>query len=627
MKVFRDLRAKLIYIAVFAVAVAALPCYSVYTADSRRLEKVSLQMTAVRLLDCVAKFSNGAYAKDNSLPRASKAEMQDAAAELVAYYESISATNMRVKSLFSKGVFAAFQKKKMRAGAVSDMAGVITDRASLFSDSRTGIRILMETSGMFIPSIMTDLFLLRQGLSGKDAKVSNAVSIFQRVSVQTRSMLYRLGQSPTGDSYKINSEIFERTNRINSQLARTEKSLAQLGQSVEGRAAVVEAVDMLETQIFELWILSNKNLGEMLSAKLAEQREKIVWFWGEFAAVATFAFLAVLLLARSVLSGVSKLASAINSAAMGDINSAREACETSAAKFAEYGEVGECFSALLNYVADLMEKSKNIANVSNRINLMLSSMSATKTALLVSVKDSFAEADKQIKTDYDFVMQESTKLGDCLGQIVRIERDLKTSRKCSTSLRENVASVAALSASVAENFSQCSGMLERLASLSSSLNDAAKRINLLGLDLSVIARRLGAESEGADTLATQIRQVSRGVGVLVASVESLRDEMVAAVSSAGLDNSKIRELAELSKNASSEADELSSRSFGAVSLVSGQISTIASSLKSNISSGFAYDSSVQDLDDIKDSIRDISAIVRKSADAVDSLRAQIRGVK
>jgi len=615
------------YIAVFALAVAALPCYSVYTADSRRLEKVSLQMTAVRLLDCVAKFSNGAYAKDNLLPRVSKAEMQAAAAELSAYYESISAVNSRVRNLFSKGALAAFQKKKMRAGAVSDMAGVITERASLFSDSRTGIRILMETSGMFIPSIMTDLFLLRQGLSGKDAKVSSAVAIFQRVSVQTRSMLYRLGQSPTGDSYKINSEIFERTNRINSQLVRVEKTLAQLGQSADGRAAVAESVDMLENQIFELWISSNKNLGEMLSVKLAEQREKILWFWGEFAAVAVLALLAVLLLARSVLSGVSKLASAINSAAMGDINSAREACETSAAKFAEYGDVGECFSALLNYVADLMEKSKNIANVSNRINLMLSGMSATKTALLVSVKDAFGEADKQIKADYDFVMQESAKLGDCLGQIMRIERDLKTSRKCSTSLRENVASVAALSASVAANFSQCGGMLERLASLSSSLNDAAKRINLLGLDLSVIARRLGAESEGADTLATQIRQVSRSVGVLVASVESLKDEMDAAVSSGSQDNSKIGELAALSKNASSEADELSSRSFGAVSLVSGQISTIASSLKSNISSGFAYDSSVQDLDDIKDSIRDISAIVRKSADTVDTLRAQIRGMK
>ena len=115
--------------------------------------------------------------------------------------------------------------------------------------------------------------------------------------------------------------------------------------------------------------------------------------------------------------------------------------------------------------------------------------------------------------------------------------------------------------------------------------------------------------------------------MLVVDVDSLRTQMANIVSQGLAGSAKIGEVAESSKLTSEEIDSLSNESYSGISSLSVQISSIASSLKSNISSGFSYEASVQDIDDIKESIKDISSIVKKSSDSVDALRIKIRELR
>ncbi len=627
MSFFRTLRIKLFYIFVFAAAISILPCYMVVDGHLSRLKASKKQREAVRLLSCLADFSNGMYSRDNSIADVSKTSLQSAISDLCSHYEMQAQSSVRVRSLFSKQAFANMQKS-MRPGAISDMAGVIVEK-NLFSDYHSGMGLLMEVSGSYIPSIMSDLFLFRSSMARADdqPKVSAAVPIFTRISIQIRSMIYKFGLSASDNSYKISSQIYEKTNRLSAQLIRAEKLAAQSGQSNDARSGLIDAVDSIERQIFDIWTSSNKDLLTLLEKKISAEDADLRMFILVFCAVFACALALCLFIAHSVLAGMSKISETLNLASMGNMKGAREACDRNSSSFAEFGDMGECVLTIVTYMGELVDNTRKIAETSNRINLMLNSMNATKMSLLVSIKDAFAEANKQIQADYEFVSSEAKKLGDCSGKIIDIERSLKNTRKYGGLLRENITSVAGISADLSKGLSECRNILDKLSSFASSLNDSAKRINLLGLDLSVIARRLGESSEGADTLASQIRMVSRQVGVLVVDVDSLRTQMANIVSQGLAGSAKIGEVAESSKLTSEEIDSLSNESYSGISSLSVQISSIASSLKSNISSGFSYEASVQDIDDIKESIKDISSIVKKSSDSVDALRIKIRELR
>jgi methyl-accepting chemotaxis protein len=254
----------------------------------------------------------------------------------------------------------------------------------------------------------------------------------------------------------------------------------------------------------------------------------------------------------------------------------------------------------------------------------ISSINATKTPLLISIKDAFSEANKQIHSDYELIQQEAIKLGECASMITEIERNLKSARKIGAVIRENVVSVFSFSGAIFNRLSECKSMLDKISSTTDTLRDSAEKINLLGLNLSIIAQKMGGNSAGADTLASQIRLVSRQIAVATVDIDTVATTLSKFISESQSDNAKIGEISEASKNATGQIDSLSGNSWSDVSNVGSQMLAVATSLRSNVSSSFDSDSTMQDIDDIKDSIKDMASIVKKAGENVEVLRSRIK---
>ena len=628
MNVLKTLKAKLFYLVFVSVAIAGFPCLYVQGDFSTRIHKCDMQLKAVELLNYVAIYANNVYAKDNKLAVYDKTKMNEASEFLAEYYEKIASKNLKIKTLFSRSAFVSFQKKKMNESVISEMAATITDRASLFSDSRYGIRILMEVSGESVPSIMTDIlafrFFIDRNLSDNKSIGTATSSLLSQIGNETRSMVFRIGNVPNSSDFKIVPEIFEKTNRLNSQISSIERILAQYQQANATKEQVFESIDTFEATLFDVWTSANKNLTEMLSEKKDLMTENIIYFWSIIGISFVVAIVCVLLISRSIVTGIYEISKILRLIASGNITSVQEAYDDLVSKSSEYNEINENIIRLINYMSELIEISRNIANVSNRVNLLLSGMNATKTPLLVSIKDSFAEVNKQIKTDYDFILQEVVKLSECASVIIEIERNLKNSKKFGGSVKDNIASISNFSGAIFNKVVESRGMLDKLSSTSETLTDAAEKINLLGLNLSIIAQKLGANSEGADTLASQIRLASRQIAVAAVDVVSIATVVSRQVGDIQNDNAKIGEFIEASLNASNEIDFLAGNSWNEISSVGGQVSAVVTSLRSNVSNSFDCDSTIQDIDDIKDSIKDMANIVRKASENVEALRQKIK---
>lgn len=623
MSIYKTIKAKLAYLVVVSVLATALPCFYVYNSFSRRNDKCENQIVAVELLDAVAEFANCVYLKDNKLPF-DNSKMRNAAAQLSGYYESFSSKNTKVKSLFSQSALGTFQQRKMRPNVVTEMAGIITERASLFSDSRTGVRVLMETSGAALPSVFSDTVALRSFLAwlfAENKSASEASGLFSRISIQTRAMNYRLGNTPTADDYKIDSEIFEKTNKLNAVITRMERLLAGYAQGVSTREQILAEVDSFESAIFEMWVLANKNLSEMLRYKQTLQAEAQTAFWGQFAVWLLLILAAAGFIYASIVRGISRVSEIVSLAASGNVGGAREVYET--ASKSSFGEINDGLSALVNYMGGLIEISENIAKISNRLSLMLKGMEATKTPLFIAIKDTFAAANKQIKGDYDFVIQETQKLGDCSVVVSEIEKNLKNARKSIALFRENMESISGVSNSVSEKLAECRAVFGKVAAVSEAFSDAADKLNLLGLNLSVIASKLGDNSDGVETLAAQIRVVSRQIAVSVMDMGYAETAISRIISETQSDIMQIIKSGDSCAGHSREADALSGTSWVSVSGVGTVVASVFSSLRGKISPAYDFDMSVQDLDDIKDSISDMSQIVKKASENVDALRSKI----
>ncbi len=625
MNIFRSLSSKLFFIAGISLIVALLPCLYTSSIFSGRIDKCKSQMKAVELLGCVAELTNEMYAKEYNLQAFNKDKMHSAANELAQYYEKFSENNAKVGSLFSKTSLSNFQQKKLRSNMVSDMSALITERASLFSDSRTGIRILMEATGSSIPSIVTDLIVYRSLLTSSEKGDGTLANVFSRLSFQTRSMIFKLGKTSSEGDFRIAPEIYEKTNRLKLQVWKIERLLAAQSQEVR-LSQIAGDVDLFETILFDIWGAVNKNLDDMLRAKLAERENQFIFFWSVVVVVLIVTIVLVLLISRSVLRGLFNISEVVKLAANGNISSAKDLLENNFSKKAGFGELNDNVFLLINYISELIEISTSIAKVSNKINLMLRGLGATKMQLFVSIKDSFGEINKQIRSDYDFVLQETAILSECSELTLEIERNLKTSKKICANLSENISAISGISNSISKNLHESSALFEKISSTINAFSDAAEKINLLGLNLSIIAQKLGASSEGAETISSQIRSVSRQMAVSVVDVDALSASLSQLIVQAQADNSKIGEVAELSKSSSKEVDVLSDKSWRENSDVGENIASVVASLKAGISSGFDGNVSIQNLDDIRDSIKDIAVIVKKSTENIEHFRAKIRGL-
>lgn len=628
MNILKTLKAKLFYLVFFSLAIVAVPCWQVQSDFSRRIQKCNMQLKAVELLNFVAIYANNVYAKDNKLAAYDKSKMNGAIEFLSEYYEKIASTNLKIKTLFSRSAFTSFQKKKMNESVISEMASTIADRASLFSDSRYGIRILMEVSGESVPSIMTDVlafrYIIDKNLSDNKIISTPANSLLSQIGNDTRSMVFRIGNVPNSSDFKIVPVIFEKTNRLNSQISRIERLLVQYQQANATKEQIFESIDTFEAILFDVWTSANNNLTEMLKVKKNAIVEDIVYFWSIIGISLVLVIVCVLLISHSIVSGIYSISKIIRLIANGNISNARDAYDDIILKSSQYNEINENVIRLINYMSELIEISKNIANVSNRVNLLLSGMNATKTPLLVSIKDSFAEVNKQIKTDYDFILQEVVKLGECSSIIIEVERNLKNSKKFGGTVKDNIESISNFSGAIFNKLSESKDMLDKLSSTSETLTDVAEKINLLGLNLSIIAQKLGTNSAGVDTLASQVRLVSRQIAVASVDVDSIVTTVSRQVSDIQNDNAKIGEFVEASLNASNEIDLLSGNSWNDISNIGSQVSAVVTSLRSNVSSSFDCDSTIQDIDDVKDSIKDMATIVRKASENVEVLRQKIK---
>ena len=587
-----------------------------------------MQQKAVELLNAVAIFSNNIYAKRNKLASYDKASLSEASDFLSDYYEVHASSNLKIKTLFSKNALNSFQNKKINESVVAEMASVITDRASLFSDSRIGIRILMEVSGSTMPSIMSDVMafskVAKKNITDSKTLSNSAISLFSRFSNQTRSMVFRLGNTSNSTDFKVAPEIFEKTNRLNSSLTRIDRIIVQFQQGTATKEQLFESVDSFESILFDIWSSANKNLLSMLSVKSEVIKEEMFYFWGFLSGIIILVVISCFLISRSIVVGIFRISKILKLASNGNIGGAREAYEETVSKNTEYNELNENVLALINYMSELIEISKNIANISNRVNLMLNGINATKTPLLVSIKDSFSEANKQIRSDYELVQQEALKLGECASMITEIERNLKSARKIGAVIRENVVSVFSFSGAIFNRLSECKSMLDKISSTTDTLRDSAEKINLLGLNLSIIAQKMGGNSAGADTLASQIRLVSRQIAVATVDIDTVATTLSKFISESQSDNAKIGEISEASKNATGQIDSLSGNSWNDISNVSSQMLAVATSLRSNVSSSFDSDGTMQDIDDIKDSIKDMASIVKKAGENVEALRGRIK---
>ncbi len=621
MKIFRSLKGKLFFIVLMSFVATTVPCLYVSNNFFARIDKCKSQQKAVELLGCVAEITNQMYAKEYSPHLFDKAKIANATETLSEYYSRLSIDNVKIRAFFSKSALSSFQQKKICAGYVSDMSALITERALLFSDSQASIRILMEVSGSSIPSIMSDLIAYRASLSA----VSNTSSanMFSHLVFQARSMAFKLGKTSSSGDFKIAPEIYEKTNRLALQLGKIERLLAS--QNQDGKIVqVAESVDALEGVLFDIWVSANKNLNEMLVVKLRDIETDFICFWMFFFSTLIFICIVVLLVSRNVLKGLSNISDVVKFTTSGKISEAKDVLDNIISKDSNFGELNECVFALVNYMSELVLISKNVANVSNKINLMLSGMNATKMQLLVSIKDSFAEINRQIRSDYDFVLQEVSALGECSSLALEIERNLKSSKKIWGNLNANIYSISDFSASISEKLNECKVLFGKISSIVNVLADAADKMNLLGLNLSIIAQKLGTDSEGAETLSSQIRSVSRQVAVAVADVETVGESLSQLISQSQADNLKISEFSEQSMSASKEIDLLAGKSWSEVSNVGSCLNSVASSLRSNVSSNFDCDASIQDLDDIRDSIKDIAAIVKKSSENIENLRSKLK---
>lgn len=628
MNVLKTLRAKLFYVMIISATIAVLPCWKVQSGFSNRIKKSAMQQKAVELLNAVAVFSNNIYAKENKLVSYDKVSMSEAIEFLAGYYEVYATNNLKIKTLFSKNALNAFQQKKIRESVVAEMASTITDRASLFSDSRAGIRILMEVSGSTMPSIMSDVMafskVAKKNITDSKTLSNSAISLFSRFSNQTRSMVFRLGNASNSTDFKVAPEIFEKTNRLNSSLTRIDRIIVQFQQGTATKEQLFESVDSFESILFDIWSSANKNLLSMLSVKSEVIKEEMFYFWGILSGIIILVVISCFLISRSIVVGIFRISKILKLASNGNIGGAREAYEETVSKNTEYNELNENVLALINYMSDLIDISKNIANVSNKVNLMLSSINATKTPLLISIKDAFSEANKQIHSDYELIQQEAIKLGECASMITEIERNLKSARKIGAVIRENVVSVFSFSGAIFNRLSECKSMLDKISSTTDTLRDSAEKINLLGLNLSIIAQKMGGNSAGADTLASQIRLVSRQIAVATVDIDTVATTLSKFISESQSDNAKIGEISEASKNATGQIDSLSGNSWSDVSNVGSQMLAVATSLRSNVSSSFDSDSTIQDIDDIKDSIKDMASIVKKAGENVEVLRSRIK---
>ena len=621
MKIFRSLKGKLFFIVLMSFVATTVPCLYVNNNFFARIDKCKSQQKAVELLGCVAEFTNQMYAKEYSPHLFNKAKIADATEALSEYYSSLSIDNVKIRAFFSKSALSSFQQKKLRAGSVSDMSALITERALLFSDSQASIRILMEVSGSSIPSIMSDLIAYRASLSA--GSNTSSANMFSNLAFQARSMAFKLGKTSSSGDFKITPEIYEKTNRLALQLGKIERLLAS--QNQDGKIVqVAESVDALEGVLFDIWVSANKNLNEMLVVKLRDIETDFICFWMFFFSALIFICIVVLLVSRNVLKGLSNISDVVKFTTSGKISEAKDVLDNIISKDSNFGELNECVFALVNYMSELVLISKNVANVSNKINLMLSGMNATKMQLLVSIKDSFAEINRQIRSDYDFVLQEVSALGECSSLALEIERNLKSSKKIWGNLNANIYSISDFSASISEKLNECKVLFGKISSIVNVLADAADKMNLLGLNLSIIAQKLGTDSEGAETLSSQIRSVSRQVAVAVADVETVGESLSQLISQSQADNLKISEFSEQSMSASKEIDLLAGKSWSEVSNVGSCLNSVASSLRSNVSSIFDCDASIQDLDDIRDSIKDIAAIVKKSSENIENLRSKLK---
>jgi hypothetical protein len=274
------------------------------------------------------------------------------------------------------------------------MASTITDRASLFSDSRAGIRILMEVSGSTMPSIMSDVMafskVAKKNITDSKTLSNSAISLFSRFSNQTRSMVFRLGNTSNSTDFKVAPEIFEKTNRLNSSLTRIDRIIVQFQQGTATKEQLFESVDSFESILFDIWSSANKNLLSMWSVKSEVIKEEMFYFWGILSGIIILVVISCFLISRSIVVGIFRISKILKLASNGNIGGAREAYEETVSKNTEYNELNENVLALINYMSDLIDISKNIANVSNKVNLMLSSINATKTPLLISIKDAFS---------------------------------------------------------------------------------------------------------------------------------------------------------------------------------------------------------------------------------------------
>ena len=159
--------------------------------------------------------------------------------------------------------------------------------------------------------------------------------------------------------------------------------------------------------------------------------------------------------------------------------------------------------------------------------------------------------------------------------------------------------------------------------MSEAFSDAADKLNLLGLNLSVIASKLGDNSDGVETLAAQIRVVSRQIAVSVMDMGYAETAISRIISETQSDIMQIIKSGDSCAGHSREADALSGTSWVSVSGVGTVVASVFSSLRGKISPAYDFDMSVQDLDDIKDSISDMSQIVKKASENVDALRSKI----
>ena len=623
MNVFKSLSAKLFLLAVVYTSVAILPCVYVGKSCGRRIEKCSEQMNVVQRLNNLTIISNGIYAKEAGKPLDIK-KIQDATEALNKYYETLATKNIKAKSLFSKNALSVLRNNSARDNAIAEMANFITEKTSLFSDSRLGIRLLMDVSGVVIPSIESEIIVLRHSLNRK-GNVANVVasSNLGRILAQTRAIIVRLSRSSTSTEYKIQPEVFEKLNKLNSHVVKIERLISQKQQLGADKLQIEQTLDLFVESLNELWDSVNANLTVMLENKSAELVHEATIFWLAFGTILLVLTISGILISRVIVRGVDTVSTIVKVASAGEILKAKSSIETSDMS-ATYAELNEGVEMLVGHMAELIESARDIANASSRINIMLNGMNATKVPMIASIKNFFVEADKQIKSDYDFVLREVALLAKCSEQITTVEKHLKSAKKLGGILEQNNHQVFGISTDVINRLTSVVAMLDKISGISITMKDAAERVNLLGLNLAVVAKKLGKDSNGTGTLSDQIRLVSKQIVVAVVDVEAMCAEITELVSDAMGQNSKIIEISDSSASSATEIDTSSAKSLKVASDIGSELNSVASALRSNISTGLSFDEPERDLDDLRDTIKNMATIVKKASETVEALRSKLR---